>query len=141
MRFYLTPPGGFRPTLVVETREVVDDTAIAELSADLYGLSCPNGILFDEERCVILRDTFASMDESSVKVDGELATKDVLGRLATDGMRTRSLGERVKQWLDILSTNWDQALPLEPTVVEQFLTDIVPAASGSDVRALERAAS
>jgi hypothetical protein len=137
VRFYLTPPDGTLPTLVVETRAVVDDAAIAELSADIYGLSCPNGILFDEHRCVILRDTFASMDESSVKVDAELATAEVLSRIAAEG----SLDHRVERWLDVLAASWDEALPHEPSIAAKFIPDIVSAASGSSVYALGSATS
>lgn|GEM_PF-2100033 len=137
MRFYLTPPDGTRPTVVVETCPLVNDAAIAELSADIYGLSCPNGILFDEHHCVILRDTFASMDASSVQVDAKLATEDVLNRITAEG----SLDHRVERWLEVLSASWDDALSREPSIAAAFIPDIVSAASGSSVYAVGSVAS
>jgi len=51
-----------------------------------------------------------------------------------------SLDERVGRWLEMLSTRWDSALPLESKVAAPFITDIVPAASGSTLHALQGAA-
>jgi hypothetical protein len=137
MRFYLTPPGGFRPAVVVETHPVVNEAAIEQLRSDLHGLRCPSGILFDESWCVILRDTFEQMDESSIIEDGRLPTQEVLDRVVAKG---RSLDERVERWLDVLSANWDEALPREPELAKHFIPDIVPAASGSMVWAVSSAA-
>lgn len=135
----MTPPGGSRPTLVVDTRPNIDEAAIAELRADLHGYACPNGILFDDRRCLILRDTFDSLDESSIIVEKQLSTSDVLGRLgAVD--EGRPLEVRVERWLEMLSASWDQALSLEPEVSGPFLSDIVGAAAGSTVHAIEHAA-
>lgn len=72
VRFLLTPPGGSRPTLVVDTRAQIDEAAIAQLRSDLHGLGCPNGILFDRDKCVMLRDTYADMSASSIIVDAEI---------------------------------------------------------------------
>src|SRR4051794_31440594 len=129
MMFLLTPPNGSRPSLVVETCDHVDDTVLAALRTALYGLGCPNGLLFDEHRCVILRDTFSSLDESSIAVDADLHTDEVLGRLGPGA--DRSLDARVEQWLGMLSADWAGALPEAPELATPFIADIVPAASGS----------
>lgn len=128
------PPDASRPSLVVETIPAIDAAAIARLSSDLHGLGCPNGILFDARECVILRDTFSSLEASSIVEDARVATDDVLRKFAGPG--ARPLDDRVEEWLEAMSTNWDQALPLQQTVAAPFIADIVPAASGSTVRAL-----
>ena len=134
MKFLLTPPGGSRPTLVVETRAHVDAAAIAELSAEIYGLSCPNGLLFDEDTCVVLRDTFQDLQPTSIIEDARLPTARVLERLGPS--RGRSLDDRVQQWLSTLCADWDQALPEDPALAAPFITDIVPAASGTIIHSV-----
>jgi hypothetical protein len=138
VRFLLLPEGGSRPSLIVETRDVIDVAAIASFRALLYGMGCANGILFDQNECVILRDTFASMNEDSITVEGDrLRTAEVLARVGASG----ALDQRVSRWLGVLSTHWDQALPDEPRVAAPFIADIVPAASGSLVHAVGAGAS
>jgi hypothetical protein len=137
MRFLLTHPSETRPSLVVDTFVVIDDTAVERLRVDLHGLGCPNGLLFDPERCIILRDTYASMNaDSIVVVENEHSETDAV--LAKAGPGT--LDERVARWLEMLSGHWDSALPLEPGVAAPFIADIVPAASGSMLHALKGAA-
>lgn len=132
VRFLLTPPGASRPSLVVDTLDVLSDPTIASFRSDLHGLGCSNGILFDPTRCVILRDTFENMDESSFDLEEGPATDEVLAR-AGGG----SLEQRVERWLRMLSANWDGALPKEPGTAAPFIADIVPAASGSLVHPIE----
>jgi hypothetical protein len=134
VKYLLTPPGGSRPTLVVETCPRADEAAIAEFSAELYGLSCPNGLLFDENICIVLRDTFEDMKPTSIEVERELSTDAVLGRLGPS--RGRSLEDRVEQWLAELSSNWDQALPEDPELAAPFITDIVPAVFGAIIHSI-----
>lgn len=117
----------------METCASIDQAAINELRALLYGMGSASGILFDSQECVILRDTFVSMNEDSIEVEGaRLKAEEVLARVGTSG----SLDERVERWLSVLSTHWDQALPHEPALAAPFIADIVPAASGSLVHAL-----
>ncbi len=118
----------------METCDHIDEMTIAELRSQLHGMGCSSGILFDPNECVILRDTFASMNEESIEVEGKrLRTDEVLSRV---GETQGSLDERVERWLGILSTNWDRALPNEPRVAAPFIADVVPAASGSLVHAV-----
>jgi hypothetical protein len=68
---------------------------IARLRVDMHGLACLNGILFDQQRCVLLRDTFTSIDASSIVQNvqnRELATQDVLGPDAGPSRRHSSGG-------------------------------------------------
>jgi hypothetical protein len=134
MRFLLTPPEGSRPSLVVDTVAVIDASAIARLSEDMHGLGCPNGILFDDQRCVLLRDTFTSIDASSVVQDQELATQDVLG--PDRAPKPSSLERRVARWLELLSVSWDRAVSSDPEVAAHLIQNIVPAAAGTSIHAL-----
>jgi len=135
MRYLLSHPSESRPSLVVDTCEQIEAADIDRLRRELFGLGCPNGILFDPQRCVILRDTFASMSEESIQVEhADLSTDVVLAPLGAGNVG--SLDARVGRWLELLSAQWDSALPDEPTVAAPFIADIVPAASGSIVRAL-----
>jgi hypothetical protein len=136
MRFLLTPPSETRPSLVVDTCASIDDGVVQRLRGDLHGLGCANGLLFDAQRCVIFRDTYATMGPESIAVEPESpATDAVLANVAPG-----TLDKRVARWLEMLSSHWDSALPLEPTVAAPFITDIVPAASGSMLHALPGAA-
>jgi hypothetical protein len=137
MRFLLTPPEGSRPSLVVDTVAVVDASAIARLREDMHGLGCPNGILFDDQRCVLLRDTFTSIDASSIVQVQELATQDVLGSDAAP--KTSALERRVARWLETLSASWDRAVSSDLEIAAHLIEDIVPAASGTLIHAIANA--
>jgi len=136
MRFLLTHPSETRPSLVVDTCRVIDEAAIKRLRTDLHGLGCPNGLLFDAERCVILRDSYSSMDADSIVVESEQTATDAILAKVAPGV----LDERVGRWLEMLSVRWDSALPQESAVAALFIADIVPAASGSMLYALKGAA-
>lgn len=136
MRFLLTHPWETRPSLVVDTCPAIDTDAISRLRTVLHGLGCPNGLLFDDEQCIILRDSYSSMEPDSIVVEPErLPTGAVLASVPPD-----SLDERVARWLEVLTARWDVAMPLEPAIASPFIADIVPAASGSLLHALKGAA-
>ena len=91
-------------------------------------LGCSNGLVLDAEQCLILHDTFASMDPISIEVDpSRMETARLLG--TTDG----PIEQRLERWLDALVTNWHDSVPHEAWAAP-LLTDVVPAASGSLVR-------
>jgi hypothetical protein len=130
VRFLLTHPPDPRPALVVETVGRVDTGAIDRLRQALLRLGCPNGLLFDADACVILRDRYTSLQGESIIEDGRIPTDRVLARMP----RGRPLEQRVSDWLRSMATNWDDALPKEQDVAAPFITDIVPAVSGSSIR-------
>jgi hypothetical protein len=136
MRFLLTHSADTRPSLVVDTCSAIDERAIARLRSDLHGLGCANGLLFDPRQCIILHDTYSTMDASAIVVEGPALDADlVLARVAGS-----NLDERVERWLEALSVRWDSALPIEPAIAAPFITDVVPAASGSILHVLKGAA-
>lgn len=131
MLAFVTHPPDPRPALVVETTERIDADTVECLKQRMFGLGCPNGLLFDAEDCVLVRDTYTSLDPDSIKEDGRVPTERLLSRIhALD----RPLDERVLDWLNSMASSWNNALPSEGDVASPLITDIVPAVSGSSIR-------
>ena len=97
----------------------------------MVGLGCPNGLLFDANECVIIRDTYTSLEPASLEEDGRVATDPLLTRVPA---AQRSLNQRVLDWLRSMAAGWNAALPMDGAIAAPFITDIVPAVSGSHVR-------
>lgn len=129
--FSVNRPPDPRPALVVQTTARIDAQAIEQLKQRMLGWGCPNGLLFDQNECVILRDTYSSLDLTSLQEDGRVRTDPLLARVPDAG---RTLEQRVLDWLRSMAASWNSALPLEGEVAAPFITDIVPAVSGSHVR-------
>ena len=129
-RYLFSPPGETRPSLLVELCPRVDETVLNEVRAAMLGLGCSNSLVLDAEQCLILHDTFASMDPSSIDVDpSTLETARLLGATSAP------IEQRLERWLNALVTNWSESVPHEAWATP-LLTDVVPAAAGSLVRAL-----
>jgi hypothetical protein len=120
-----------RPALVVETTARIDAGVIDRLKQRMLGLGCPNGLLFDPDECLILRDTYSSLEVDSLEEDGRVATDRLLARVRAPG---RTIDQRVLDWLQSMAASWNTALPLDGDVAAPFITDIVPAVSGSYIR-------
>lgn len=131
MLFLVTHPPDPRPALVVETTTRIDAGVLDRLKQRMLGLGCSNGLLFDADECVIVRDTYSSLDVDSLEVDGRVPTARLLARVRAPG---RTLDQRVLDWLQSMSASWNTALPIDGDVAAPFITDIVPAVSGSYIR-------
>lgn len=129
--FLVSHPPDPRPALVVETTAAIDAAAIGRLKQRMLGLGCPNGLLFDANECVIVRDTYSSLEADSLEEDGRVSTDLLLAQVRRPG---RTLDQRVLDWLRSMSASWNTALPIDGAVAAPFITDIVPAVSGSQVR-------
>jgi hypothetical protein len=122
--------------MLVRTCASIDEAEIRRLRDDMFGIGCATGLLFDSERCAILRDTFQSMTpDSIVAAEGSVRTADVLANSGTG-----SLDARVGRWLEMVSANWYAALSGQLAAAAPFISDIVPAVSGSIVQASPAAA-
>lgn len=97
----------------------------------MLGLGCPNGLLFDANECLVLHDTYSSLEIDSLQEDGRVATNRLLELIPAN---VRTLDERVLNWLHAMASSWNTALPLDGDVAAPFITDIVPAVSGSNIR-------
>jgi len=130
MLFIVTHPPDPRPALFVETTARVEAGVIHRLKQRMLGSGCPNGLLFDESECVILHDTYRSLGEDSLEEDGRVSTDRLLSRVRARG---RTIDQRVLDWLQSMSASWNTALPVDGDVAAAFITDIVPAVSGSHI--------
>ena len=131
MLFLVNHPPDPRPALVVETTARIDAGVIDRLKQRMLGLGCPNGLLFDPDECLILRDTYSSLEVDSLEEDGRVATDRLFARMRAPG---RTIDQRVLDWLQSMAASWNTALPLDGDVAAPFITDIVPAVSGSYIR-------
>ncbi|WP_104981635.1 hypothetical protein [Sorangium cellulosum] len=131
MLFLVTHPPDPRPALVVETTGRIDADAIDRLKQRMFGFGCSNGLLFDAVECVILRDTYSSLGIDSLEEDGRVPTERLLALVHGTG---RTIDQRVLDWLQSMAASWNTALPLDSDVAAPFITDIVPAVSGSYIR-------
>ena len=131
MLFFVTHPPDPRPALVVETTARIDAGVIERLKQRLLGLGCPNGLLFDANECLIVRDTYSSLEVDSLQVDGRVPTDRLLARVRAPG---RTIDQRVLDWLHSMAASWNTALPIDGDVAAPFIADIVPAVSGSNIR-------
>jgi hypothetical protein len=129
--FLITHPPDPRPALVVETTARIDADAIDRLKQRMLGFGCPNGLLFDEDECLILHDTYSSLDVDSLEEEGRVPLDRLLARVRGPG---RTIDQRVLDWLQSMAASWNTALPLDGDVAAPFITDIVPAVSGSHIR-------
>lgn len=112
---------------MVETTTLIDAAAIDRLKQRMLGFGCPNGLLFDTNECLILHDTYSSLDADSLEEDGRVETDRLLARVRGRG----SIEQRVLNWLQSMAASWNTALPLDGDMAAPFITDIVPALSGS----------
>lgn len=129
MRFLVIPEHGYRPSLIVDVVEdASDETVRSTFCEDLFGKGTSTGILFDATTCVLFHDSFSEAGPKSIVVDVELSTDAVLARSGTTG----TLEARVERWLTLLTERWHDALPLGKSAAP-FITNVVPAASGSIV--------
>jgi hypothetical protein len=129
--FLVNHPPDPRPALVVETTARIDAGVIDGLKQRMLGLGCPNGLLFDPDECLILRDTYSSLEVDSLEENGRVPTDRLLARVRAPG---RTIDQRVLDWLQSMAASWNTALPLDGNVAAPFITDIVPAVSGSYIR-------
>jgi hypothetical protein len=130
--FLVTHPPDPRPALLVETTVRIDEGAVEQLKQRMLGLGCPNGLLFDDDECLILRDTYSSLDVDSLEEESRVPTDRLLARVRRGPAGT--IDQRVLDWLQSMAASWNSTLPLDGDVATPFITDIVPAISGSQIR-------
>lgn len=131
MRFFLNPPTSYDPSLIVETHRMITPEIEERLRSEMYGRSCANGMLFDDETCLVLRDSFENLGPQSVRVDLRLRTEDVLRTV-----QGNTLDDKVQTWLELLSASWHHAIPPNQEVAE-LVYDIVPAAVGTQIQIVQ----
>jgi hypothetical protein len=135
-RFFLRHAPDPRPALVVQTCERADGDAVRAFCDLLFGLGCSEGLLFDQNECLLVHDSFASDAPSSLSVEARMATATVLEKLNRPGFsRYRSLDERVELWLDMLARRGSEALPDDPKAAEPLLVGVLTSAAEAVISA------
>lgn len=138
MRYTLSQPGDPRTTLVVDTVASVEPQAIEALKTFMFESGCTSGLLFDETVCVLLRDRLEDLSVSSVHEEVRIPTAALLGTL---GARNQgSLDLRVGRWLELLSSTWRAAVPVDSVPAQELIYDVVSAATGALVHPWSAAA-
>jgi hypothetical protein len=79
--FVVTHAPDPKAALVVETVPRIDEATIAELKRRMFSSGCPNGLLFDDSECVIVRDTYTSMDVASLVEEKRVPTDRLPARV------------------------------------------------------------
>lgn len=130
-RFTLTRGEDPRSTLVVDVCDRINDEAIATVRHFMFGYGCASGLVFDETTCVLLRDTFSEMGESSIQEDRRIPTPALLATLGADNVGP--LDVRVGRWLELLAASWQAAVPKDPAEAQDLLYDVVSAATGAAI--------
>jgi hypothetical protein len=138
MRYTLTQGLDPRSTLVVDTCDRIDDQAIEALKRFMHGYGCANGLLFDENECVVLRDAFTDLSQASIREERRIPTLTLLATLGPSG--ARSLDVRVGRWLELLSTSWQDAIPKDSDDAQELLYDVASAAGGATIHPWSAAA-
>lgn len=129
MRFLVTHPPDPRPSVIAGTVARLDAAAIDAFKRELLRAGCPNGILFDTRDVVLIRDKFESLEVDSLTEAVRLSTDELLANVPA-----ADLDDRVLAWLRSMSASWSDALPRKPEAAATFISDVVPAVSGSSVR-------
>jgi hypothetical protein len=138
MRYTFTKGIDPRSTLVVDVCDRVDDQAVLAVKDFMYGYGCANGLLFDEEVCVLLRDHFTELSPASVVEDRRIPTGVLLGTLGRENVGP--LDVRVERWLDVLTRYWQAVVPKDSEDAQELLYDVVSAADGAQIHPWSTAA-
>jgi hypothetical protein len=137
-RYTLTQGIDPKSTLVADVCDRIDDRAIEGLKRFMHGYGCANGLLFDEEVCILLRDTFSEMSAASIQEERRIPTRVLLATLGAS--KVGPLAVRVGRWLHLLASSWQTAVPTDSTDAQELIYDVVPAATGAAIHPWSAAA-
>jgi hypothetical protein len=137
-RYTLTQGIDPRSTLVADVCDRIDDQAIDALKQFMHGHGCANGLLFDEDVCILLRDRFTELSPASIVEERRIPTNVLLSTLGCENVG--SLYVRVGRWLELLSRYWKDAVPKDSEDAQELLYDVVSAADGAKIHPWSAAA-
>lgn len=130
-RYRLTQGVDLALTLVADVCEKIDAKALEGLKRFMYEDGCASGLLFDEEVCVLLRDTFRDASVGSILEERRIPTSVLLATLGAGN--AGPLVDRVGLWLKTLATSWRAAVPADSPDAQELIDDVVPAAVGAAI--------
>ena len=96
----------------------------------MSGANCHYGLIFTPTTTYVLRDDFTVNGPQSIRVSGAFPTEKLLGRLGTAAVEVRSeqhLARLVREWLELLATSYEAALPDDADVTKALFPEIVAA--------------
>jgi hypothetical protein len=131
MRYTLTQGIDPQSTLVADVCDRIDDLAIDRLKVFMFGYGCANGLLFDEDVCIVLRDAFTDMSPASIREERRIPTRVLLTTLGSSNAGPLSV--RVERWLQLLAGSWQAAVPSDSDDAQELLYDVVSAATGAAI--------
>lgn len=125
-QFLLRNTPDYRPTLIVQTCNQADDKVISAFKTFLLRNGCSLGLLFDPNKCLIIRDTFSAMEEDSFELGATFRTDAVMSKTKWHGLaRSESLDRRVELWLHQLASKWEDLIPDDADIAAWFYSDII----------------
>jgi hypothetical protein len=129
--------------LIVETKtgELLQgdgDRTVEQLARYMSTAKCHYGLIITPTKTYVLRDDFRSTGPESIHITHTFSTVDLLnGRLGSAEPAAiateRELAFLAQEWLERLTTSYEEALPADPEVTEAFFPDIVGAVAGGRV--------
>ena len=106
------------------------DAVVKQVARYMWGANCHYGLIFTPATTYVLRDDFTTQGPDSIRVSDALSTEKLLGRLgmrAAGNVSGREFEMLVRQWLELLTTSYEAALPDDPEVTKALFPDIVSA--------------
>lgn len=137
-RYTLTQGIDPKSTLVADVSDRVDAGALEGLKRFMYEYGCANGLLFDEDVCVLMRDTFSDMSPASICEERRIPTRVLLSTLGSNN--AGPLAVRVGRWLQLLASSWQVAVPTDSPDAQELIYNVVPAATGAAIHPWSAAA-
>lgn len=137
-RYTLTQGIDPRSTLVADVCDRIDEAAIESLKRFMYEYGCANGLLFDEDVCLLMRDTFSDMSPASIREERRIPARLLLATLGSSN--AGPLAVRVDRWLQLLASSWPAAVPTDSEDAKELIYDVVPAATGAAIHPWSAAA-
>lgn len=99
------------PSLLVQVVDVVNDDVVSRVRNDMFDMGCITALVLDEQRAVILQDTFEDQGAESIHPVAEIPTQELLPE---EHAGVLPFLMRVEYWLRSMLENWRGTLPKEP---------------------------
>src|SRR5262249_13187646 len=127
--------------LILEIKHTVsspleEDATVKQVARYMWGANCHYGLVMTPAKTYVLRDDFTALGPESIRITDVPRTPTVLSRLggsAAVAISERSLEVLAREWLQLLATSYEDALPDDPEVTKALFPDIVGAVAGGRV--------
>src|SRR5215813_13197577 len=103
------------------------ETCVRRVAQHMWGANCHFGLIFTPITTYVLRDDFTAHGPESIHIAHSVPTDKLLGRQVREIDSEQQLERLVRDWLELLATSYETALPDDPQVLGAFFPDIVGA--------------